>query len=242
MTAHQELHAVGTLLDSLGLSERSAETFRKGIKVSPASPGMWNGLGLALVHANHIDEAIAALERARDLSPQDTTILTNLAWARSQGWRVDEALDACARRGGEHPGHVEARKLLVFLLNYSDRAMPREVFECMCHLGHTSRCGGRRGLGCRLWWMMACRHSIARGRALEPGFARASGGEVHRAFAWGRIVSRTQLHCYSIAAVEDATSQRLRRLADSWQTLHADDGRGCRTSACVRISWMCLWT
>ena len=219
-TAHEELHAVGTLLDSLGLSERSAETFRKGIKVSPASPGMWNGLGLALVHANHIDEAIAALERARDLSPQDTTILTNLAWARSQGWRVDEALDAVRRVVEEHPGDVEARKLLVFLLNYSDRATPRAVFEAHVPFGaqFSARAAGiglpplvddgvpslDRPLRVGLLSPDLREHPVA--RFIEPLLA-------------GHDRSRMQLHCYSIAAVEDATSQRLRRLADSWTLL-----------------------
>lgn len=218
--AHEDLHAVGALLDSLGLAERAAETFRKGIKVSPLSPGMWNGLGLALVHSNHIDEAIAALAKSRDLSPKDTTILTNLAWARSQGWRVDEALDAVRRVMQEHPGDVEARKLLVFLLNYSDRATPREVFEAHVPFGaHFSARAAGIGLPPLVEDGVPALDRPLRVGLLSPDFREHPVARFIEPLLAGHDRSRMSLHCYSIAAVEDATTDRLRGLADSWTRL-----------------------
>lgn len=217
---HEELHAVGMLLDSLGLCERAIEAYRKGVKVSPTSAGMWNGLGLAHVHANQIDEAIAAIERALALSPKENAIITNLAWAQSQGWRVDEALDAVRGVMREHPDDVEARKLFVFLLNYSDRATAREVFEAHVPFGvQFSSRAASVGLP-----PLADIGSPAPDRPLRvglvsPDFREHPVARFVEPLLSSRDRARMSLHCYSISAKEDATTKRLRSLADSWTML-----------------------
>jgi protein O-GlcNAc transferase len=217
---HEDIHAVGALLDSFGLHARAIEAFRKGIKVSPASAGMWNGLGLALLHANEIEDAIAAFERARDLSPRDTTIQTNLAWARSQGWRLDEALDAVRRIVADQPSDVEARKLLVFLLNYSDLASPSEVFEAHVPFGeHFSARAAGIGLPTMVDGGVPATDRPLRVGLMSPDLREHPVARFIEPLLAGRDRSRMELHCYSIAAVEDATTARLRGLADGWTVL-----------------------
>lgn len=216
-----ELHSAGTVLDSLGLYDKAIQAFRRATALNPTDAGSWNGIGLSHVHANRIDEAIEAFERARELSPRNTTILANLAWAWSLGWRVDEALDLMRGVVRNDPTDLEARKLLAFLLAYSDTATPQELFETHVPFGEQ-------------YQAMAARVNLPpippgtpiEGRAirvglLSPDFREHPVARFVESLLVGHDRSRMVLHCYSTSRWQDETTARLRAIADGWTEVWA---------------------
>jgi Flp pilus assembly protein TadD len=89
-----------------GLYDRAIAQYRAVLESEPEHAWTWWGLGRAYTHAGRHAEAIAALEKARDLSKGDSVILGQLGYAharageRLRAEQVLEALGAGPGRGG----------------------------------------------------------------------------------------------------------------------------------------------
>jgi tetratricopeptide (TPR) repeat protein len=76
-----------------GDSAAAIESLRNVVRLLPQSSDAWNGLGLALVAANKVDEAIAAFQEAIRLKPRLLEAHVNLGIALGNEHRNREALD-----------------------------------------------------------------------------------------------------------------------------------------------------
>jgi Flp pilus assembly protein TadD len=89
-----------------GLYDRAIAQYRSLLESEPEHAWTWWGLGRAYTHAGRHAEAIAALEKARDLSGGDPIILGQLGYAygragdRLRARKILEALEAESGRGG----------------------------------------------------------------------------------------------------------------------------------------------
>jgi Flp pilus assembly protein TadD len=89
-----------------GLYDRAIAQYRTLLESEPDQAWTWWGLGRAYTHAGRHAEAIAALEKARDLSKGDPIILAQLGYAygrageRLRAEQVLEGLEAGSGRGG----------------------------------------------------------------------------------------------------------------------------------------------
>lgn len=82
----------------------------------------YNRLGLAQTFAGRLPEAIASLERAAALAPDDLDILTNLALAAALDGRDDMAIDLAWEVGGSPKAQMQHRRNLIIVLGLSGRA------------------------------------------------------------------------------------------------------------------------
>lgn len=87
------LYARGIALERSGQFPRAEADFRAALKIRPDSPQVLNYLGYSLVDRNEkLDEALALIQRAVELRPDDGYILDSLAWAYFRLGRYQEAV------------------------------------------------------------------------------------------------------------------------------------------------------
>lgn len=87
------LFARSFLSDRMGNAAKSEQTLRRIIELQPNDSRAFNQLGYALADGpDRHDEALALLERAIAISPDDPAIIDSLAWAQYKLGRFEEAL------------------------------------------------------------------------------------------------------------------------------------------------------
>ena len=68
----------------------------------------WNNLGLALIEAGRVGEAVDAFERAAGMQPEDHEVHLNLASALRRQERWDAAIRSYRKAVSTRPGSVKA--------------------------------------------------------------------------------------------------------------------------------------
>lgn len=87
------LFARSFLSDRMGNAAKSEQSLRRIIELQPQDSRALNQLGYALADGpDRHDEALALLERAIEISPDDPAIIDSLAWAQYKLGRYEEAL------------------------------------------------------------------------------------------------------------------------------------------------------
>lgn len=216
----EALVVVGILLDSIGRFDMAARAFESAAMREPDSPAAHNGLGLMLMRRRRPDEAIPRFERARSLAPDSPGVLANLAWAKSESWRVDEAIDLLREGLASHPDSLDLLAQLPYLLNYSSRATPREVFEAHRALGALVE-RGAAGAEARIGRPLASPGLRDADRSIRAGLLSGDFRE-HSVARFIEPLLREHdrggvtISCWSTASHEDSTTARLRGLASSW--------------------------
>jgi tetratricopeptide (TPR) repeat protein len=78
--------------------DRAEPDFRMALKLNPDQPQVLNYLGYSYLEMNrNLDEALALIERAVELSPDSGYIIDSLAWGLFRLGRYDEALEPMER-------------------------------------------------------------------------------------------------------------------------------------------------
>ncbi len=214
----EEWHGAGRALDALGDLDGAISAFARALEADPAHAASLNALGLMLLRRDEVERAIACFERGAAAGPDVPVIRANLAWALSLGWRLEEAAGLLAGAMARWPGEVELLRLGAFLSNYADRS-PADA-----RAAHAA-------LGSRIEEMAApLREALGppplpaglAGRALRVGLLSPDLREHPVAcfvepLLGGRDASRMHVTCYACSSHADATTSRLRGLADGWR-------------------------
>lgn len=90
------LNALGVIHAQEGRTDKALDLFARAIALAPEAPHLYNNAGYALLRADRLDEAGLQLQRAQQLSPENTQTQQNLALlaqARSQAAETQAAAD-----------------------------------------------------------------------------------------------------------------------------------------------------
>lgn len=98
------LFARSFLSERMGNPAKSEQTLRRIIELQPSDARALNQLGYSLADGpDRHEEALALLERAITISPDDPAIIDSLAWAQYKLGRYDEALANLQRAYADFP-------------------------------------------------------------------------------------------------------------------------------------------
>ena len=98
------LYQVGAALDHAGRSAESEKTFRDIIAKDPLDAGALNYLGYMLAErGTALDEAVALIQRALTVEPDNPSFLDSLGWAYFQAGKVDLADPPLTTAAGKLP-------------------------------------------------------------------------------------------------------------------------------------------
>lgn len=209
-------NALGVALEALGELEEALESYRAALRHRPEYAEAWNNVGNVLARQGRLREAEQAYRRALGIRPDYAIAWNNLAHAQEKQGAVGEAL-ACYRRALEaDPAFAQAHSNLLLCLHYQPeldrdgilaehrrwaaRHAPRRPAR-----GHGNDPDPARPL--RIGYLSPDfrRHAVA--FFIEPVLACHDRREF-------RVI------CYSNVVCGDATTARLRSLADEWVEVH----------------------
>jgi tetratricopeptide (TPR) repeat protein len=84
---------------------RAIEQFQKALQVAPGDATLWYDAGICANHAQQWDKAVAALQKAGELDPQNRTYGNALGVVLARLGRCDESFKAFARMNSEAQAH-----------------------------------------------------------------------------------------------------------------------------------------
>jgi protein O-GlcNAc transferase len=194
-------------LAALGRNAEALPGYDRALALEPAYGAALNNRGIALQSARRYDEALASYRQALDLRPDDAEALNNLGNLRHEQGRVAEAAAAYEQAVRLRPDLPAPVGNLLMLLNYRDDKSPDEVLAAHRRLSphavpskpFASRAPGRLRIG----YVSSDFRTHAVACFFEPLLASHDRGEV-------------EVFCYSNLRQPDATTERLRALAEHW--------------------------
>ena len=114
-------HSLGMLLVAEGHPDQALGHFRAALAREDSTPEIWFGLGLALSHADRLEEAAAAYEKGFRIGGGLTDAESNYGDVLRRLGRVDEAIQHLTKVLAVDPAHGAARHNLGLALAQSGR-------------------------------------------------------------------------------------------------------------------------
>jgi adenylate cyclase len=115
----QVTHLAGQVYEWSGDPERAAELYQESTALDAVNPNGLHALGLLRCRTGAVDEGVALLERAREVSHDDPLIVGDLGWCQASAGREREARSLLAeleaRRGGEWVSPVALARIHIAL-------------------------------------------------------------------------------------------------------------------------------
>jgi Flp pilus assembly protein TadD len=113
-----------------GMSTDAQEVLKKHLKRHPRDAEAWALLGLVHADAQRLDEAVAALERARRIDPKNPGILNNLGYVHMAHGDLERAVELFRASLAADPSQARTRNNLGFALARLERdAEAMEAFR-----------------------------------------------------------------------------------------------------------------
>ena len=199
----------GNALAALDRGDEAIAAYDRALALQPDHVAALNNRGIALQAARRFDAALASYERALACAPDDADALNNLGNLRHEQGRVAAAIDAYGRAVGLRPDRTGPASNLLLLRNYTDALSPAEMlaahrdWERHLAVPPPAPFPPRRAGRLRIGYVSADfrTHSVA--YFFEPLLAHHDR-------------SLVELFCYAHGRQADATTERLRALADHW--------------------------
>ena len=207
--------------NTLAALDRPADAlaaYDRALALNSAYVDALNNRGIALQQLRRFADALASYERALALKPDDADTLNNLGNLRHEQGRAAAALDAYGAAVRSRPDLPGPASNLLMALNYTDAKTPAEMlaahqdwdtrFAVPSAQPHGARAPGRLRIG----YVSADLRTHSVSYFLEPLLAHHDR-------------TRVEIFCYSNSRNADATTARLRELADHWVPISSlDDG------------------
>jgi len=205
-------------LSAQGRAADAVVAYDRALVLNPAYVDALNNRGIALQHCRRFADALASYERALTLKPGDADTLNNLGNLRHEQGRVAAALDAYGAAVRSRPDLPGPASNLLMALNYIDGRTPAELLAAHRDWGTRfavppAKPRGARAPGrLRIGYVSSDLRTHSVSYFLEPLLAHHDRTQV-------------EIFCYSNSRQTDATTARLRDLADHWVDITAlDDG------------------
>ena len=123
--AHSSLAMV---LHALKRDDEALAAGREAVRLQPRNPSFHNTLGNVLRGTNKLDEAIGEFRAALAINPNHAPSLHNLGEALAREGDIDAAIESLQRALALRPNYPAAHQSLLFMMHYSDRFTPQQVF------------------------------------------------------------------------------------------------------------------
>jgi len=214
--AHNEL---GGVLAETGKVVQAVQCYGRALGLAADRPDIVYNLGSTLKTLGRLTEAERHLRRAVALMPENADAHMNLGNALKDQGRISEAV-ACYRSALEVcPTHADAHSNLLLALNYSLGHSPGVIFDE--HRSWAERQVGTKPARPRAVWNGRRRIRVG---YVSPDFRAHSVAHFVEPVLRGHDRSRFRTYAYAQAELQDTTTDRLRKLADSWcDTAHMTD-------------------
>jgi protein O-GlcNAc transferase len=204
---------LGAAFFAQGKLDQAISEYREVIELKPHHGEALSNIGRLLRQQGRLDDAASACRQAIAVQPNIAMAYSNLAAVLSDQGRFDEAMDVCGNAVRHKIEFARAYSSFLFHLNNSDRISPETLFEA--HRAWDEWFGpptpqpaahaNESSLGKRLKVGYVspdfCEHSIV--YFLEPLMRNLDRGKI-------------EIFCYSDVMVPDASTEKLRQLADHW--------------------------
>jgi protein O-GlcNAc transferase len=202
----------GWLLVRTGQAARGVVQLEEAVRLDPSFIGAHQNLVLAYQDAG---DAMRAVEFAREAVvkfPGDELLARNAALAFIGAGLVDEAEDALRRVGSL--GSVPLRRVLAYLLNFSDRSTPEAVFEAHRGLGAAMMAGGPASVPAHAHDRNPDRP--LRVAYLSQAFCNHSAGHFLLPIIESHDAPLIHVSCYSRTRDDDELTARFRAASQGW--------------------------
>jgi len=124
------LYGTAMMADRLGKSDEFEQLIRKLIKVKPDYPHAYNALGYSLLERNiRIPEAVALVEKALQLAPDDAAIMDSVGWGYYRSGKLDESIEMLRRALSATPDPEIAAHLGEVLWVRGDKKEAKKVWR-----------------------------------------------------------------------------------------------------------------
>ena len=211
-------HGLGVLLRQRGRAAEAIEQLRAAAALAPDDAPTQHNLGAALGEAGALGEAVAHYERALAIAPNYALAWKNLAVALQRQARLDDAIEASRRAIALDPSLRGVHSNLLFLLTHSSDHDPAAVFteHRRWAIQHADHLAPAR-------WADDGRDRDPT-RRLHVGYVSPDFREHAVAFFIEPLLrahdrDAVAVFCYANVEHADATTERLRGLADGWRAV-----------------------
>jgi protein O-GlcNAc transferase len=215
-------HQLATALHEQGESGEAVAVFRQALAIKPDSGEAYYNLGNALRAVGKLNEALDAYRRASQLTPDNINAYNNLGMLLQAQGDLEAALATYRQALALDAHFADAHSNLLLSLHYGPDVDPAELFA------EHQRWGEQHGAPLAA---MIPTHTNARDpkRRLRIGYVSPD----FRAHSVSHFIAPVLTHherrhfevyCYYNARQIDATTERLRGLADHWRDIaHLSD-------------------
>ena len=128
---HPELlYEAAMMADKLGKYDVSEQLLRKLIKLKPDHAHAYNALGYSMLERNvRTAEAVALVEKALQLAPDDLAIMDSVGWGYYRAGRLDESVQMLRRAFAGNPDPEIAAHLGEALWARGDKDEARKIWQ-----------------------------------------------------------------------------------------------------------------
>ncbi len=205
---------LGCVFTDLERRNEAMESYRKAIELAPDNPLTYNNIAVLYREVGKYSEAIEYSWKALALKPDFADPYITLGNALAPMGRSVDAISAFREALKLNPRHAGAYSNLLFTMLYEGSVSPAELFAESCRFGETFEAPF---IGS--WPRHA--NSCDPGRRLKIGYV--SGDFRNHAVAYfidpilaSHDKDGFEVYCYANHPLQDATTARLRGLADHW--------------------------
>ena len=196
-------------LAALDRGDEAIAGYDRVLALRPDHVAALNNRGIALQTARRFDAALASYQRALAQDPDDAETLNNLGSLRHEQGRVAAAIDAYGRSATLRPDLPGPASNLLLLRNYTDDLPPPAMLA------------EHRAWGIRLAVPSPAPFPSRRPGRLRIGYVSADFRTHSVAYFLEPLLAHhdrqaVELFCYAQGRQADATTGRLRALADHW--------------------------
>jgi protein O-GlcNAc transferase len=230
----KSLHAIywlATLHEDAGDLMAAKQFCERGLAIEPDQIGLLLRFGSVAVHGNDPSFAVKCFERVRELDPELPDLDAPIADQYCLMGRIEEGLEAFDRAIARHPDSTALQSNRLFVLNFSKRLSPAQLFEEHRRWGERLEARTRTALRTesvnkdpekrlRIGYVSSDLRDHAVAAFLEPVL------ETHDNHAF-------EVFCFNTStAAEDAVTARLKHSADVWQNVGGLDDQALADAIC----------
>lgn len=124
------LYGTAMMADKIGKPEVFEQLMRKVIQIDPGHAQAYNALGYGLLERNErIPEAVALVEKALQLAPDDASIMDSVGWGYYRSGKLDDSVKMLRRAFAGNPDPEIAAHLGEVLWVRGDKVEAKKIWQ-----------------------------------------------------------------------------------------------------------------